>query len=288
MILNLIDTWQFNFLGYLLFSVIFSQFYKLSVKTVKRDGAATILLQTIGGLSILLLTPLFSIKFPSDLKFYILLIFACVFYALFDRLQTSIRKNLEVSVFSILNQFSYVFVIVIGLLIFREPLLFSKLLGAFLIVIGNAVIFYQKGRFNWNKYNVLALFSTLVFATAISIDIGISNQFNLPIYIMLTLIVPSLFIAITERIHPKESLAEFNNGNKFFFLITGFAWGLLIFFLLRAFRFGQVTVVAPLQATSVMANVIVAYLFLKESNSLKKKLLAAALISLGIFSITAL
>src|SRR3989339_81914 len=100
---HLFSYWQLYIVGYLISVVIFFQYYKLAVKEAKNDGAVTILLQVIAGLSILIFIPFFPIQFPTEIKFYIILFIASIFYALNDRLQVTARKHLQVSVFSILN-----------------------------------------------------------------------------------------------------------------------------------------------------------------------------------------
>ncbi len=282
--MNILNTWQFNLVGYLICIVLFFQFYKLAVRHAIKDGAATILLQAIAGISVLVLSPFLAFKFPTDIKFYLLLIGACIFYALNDRLQTTARKHLEVSVFSIINQLSNVFLIVIGILVFRETLAIHKILGAALILCGNALLFYKKQRFELNRYSILAIVATAAFATAISIDIGISKQFNLPFYIMLTLIIPALFVMLAERIQLREVVAEYLSDAKNYYLATGISWGLVIFFSLRAYQLGEVTTVVPLQATAVLLNVVVAFVLLKERDNLGKKLLATFLVIAGIYA----
>lgn len=143
--MNLLNTWQFNIIGFLFTVVIYFQFYKLAVRNATKDGAATVLLQVIAGLAALALSPLFTFQFPSNPRPYLLLTAACVFYALFDRLQTTVRKHLEVSVFSILNQFTTVFLILFGITIFREPFVLAKVLGAGLVLLGNILVFYKEG-----------------------------------------------------------------------------------------------------------------------------------------------
>ncbi|HUV46820.1 MAG TPA: EamA family transporter [Candidatus Bathyarchaeia archaeon] len=278
------QSWQFNFFAYLFFHVVFFQNYKLAVRNVKKDGVATILLQLIAGISILILGPLFSFSFPKSPRIYLLLTSACVFYALHDRMQTTVRKNLQVSVFSILDQLWKVFLIAFGLLIFKEPFVLNKILGALLILGANVYLSYRKGRFEFNRYVGLAFLAAFIFAWAMSIDIGISRQFNLPFYIMFTLVVPALMIAFVEKINLKDVREEFLfSKDKKYYLITGLSWGLLIFFMLRAYRFGQVTVVTPLAATSVLINVLIAYVFLKERKDKLKKILAAILVIIGVY-----
>lgn len=283
--MNFLNTWQFNLLGYFISIVFFFQFYKLAVKNAQKDGPATVLLQIIASVSILFLAPLFPLNFPSDIKVYLLLILACIFYALNDRLQTSSRKHLQVSVFTILNQLSNVFLIVIGLTVFREPFILTKFLGTGLIIVANVLLFYQRGNIKIDKYAWIGILSTIFMAIAISIDIGNSKQFNLPIYIALTLFLPALMIFLGERLKFSEIIHEYHNIDRKYYLITGISWALAIFFLLRSFQFGKVTTVVPLQATSVLFNVLIAYFILGEKEDKCKKIISAILVIVGVFLI---
>lgn len=282
----MIDTWQFSLLMYYIFNVIFFQFYKLSVKNVKKDGAATIILQTIAGLSQILIIPFFAWHVPSQTSIFLLLAAASVFYAINDRLQTTVRKNLEVSIFSILSQFGTVFLIIYSFTIFRDPIELTKILGALLIIAANVWLFYKPRngkKFVVNKYYVIGIVALLAFATAISIDIGISDEFNLPFYIALTLLIPAFMIAASEKIKLQHFKDEWSRGNKKHYLITGIAWGFVILFGLRAYQFGEVSTIVPLQAVTVLLNVLAAFIFLKERSHPYKKLAAAVLVILGVY-----
>jgi len=281
--IEIINSSWFNLIGYLVCSVIFFQYYKLAVRNAKKDGAATILLQLIAGISILILAPFLPFKFPSDPKIYLLLIAASVFYALYDRLNTTVRKNLQVSLYVILDRLSVIFLIIFGFVIFRNPFIWEKAVGAALILLGNFIVLYRKSMFELNKYVFLSVLATLTFAIAVSIDIGISQKFNLPFYIMLTLVIPATLILIAEKISPREVSEQYKDRDKKYYLITGFSWGLVIFFLLRAYQFGQVNVVTSLAATSVLINILVAYIFLKEKDYKLKKIIAACVTILGVY-----
>ncbi len=283
--MSIINTWQFSLLMYYVFNIIFFQYYKLSVKNVKKDGAATIIFQVIAGLSILVLIPLFSWQLPDAISVVFLLLAACIFYAVNDRLQTSVRKNLEVSVFSILSQLGTVFLIIYGFVIFKDELVLTKIIGALLIIAANAWIFYKpvKHTLAVNKYYALGIIALFSFATAITIDIGISEEFNLPFYISLTLLIPAAMVALSEKIRLSSISDEWNRGNKKFYAITGLSWGLSILFGLRAYQLGEVSTIVPLQAVSVVLNVLVAYIMLKERDEGYKKLLAAIIVVIGVY-----
>lgn len=280
---SILNTWQFYLIGYIILVVLFNQFYKLAVRHAKKDGAATILLQTIGGLSILVLTPFFVIKFPTHWKVYGLLALACIFYALNDRIQTTVRKNIDVSVYTIINRLSSVFLIIFGLTIFREPVVTGKIIGAILILLANVILRFSRKKFVFNKYITLAALSNLAMAIALSIDVNISQYFNLPIYIMLTLILPTVMIKITEKIPFKDIRTEFFGVDKKYYFITGIVWGLLIVFMIRAYQLSSFSLITPLAATSVLINVLVATVFFGERKDIFKKILAAVISVIGVY-----
>lgn len=270
---------------YIILAVAFTQFYKIVLNTSKSDGTLTVLLQFIAGLSALLLSPFFKFTFPTDWKVYLLLGIACIFYALSDRMNTTVRSGIEASTFSIIKQLSTVFMILAGLLFFKEQFVWKKIIGAGLIIFSNILIFYKKGNQKLDKYVLLGILSNIIYSVALFLDVNISDSFNLAFYVALTLLVPALFITVAERVKLSNIKKEFKNGNKKAILITGLCWGTMIVVQLRAYQLGEATSVAPLCALTVIGNVLVGYLFLKERANLLKKLVAAFLIIISVFLI---
>ncbi|MFZ2188737.1 MAG: EamA family transporter [Candidatus Moraniibacteriota bacterium] len=277
------DSWQFNLAMSLVFSVLLIQFYKLAVKETQCEGASTIILQLVAGISVLFFVPFFSFRFPNDLWIYLLLLLATIFYAINDRMQTTVRKNLDVSVYTILNQLSKVFMVLYGITLFHEPVVMNKLVGGGLILLGNVLLFYRKGKLKFNKNVILSVTASFFMATALMIDVGISKQFNLPFYVMLTLIIPGGFIFLTGRHSLGEISKEFKSNRQKYYIITGISWGLLLLFSIRALQAAEIIFIAPLLATSVLLNVLVASVMHKEKSGLAKKIIAAVIVILGIF-----
>jgi len=281
----ILNNWIFYIVLYLVFAVLYNQTFKINTRNMKKAGALTVLIEGLAGLIILIFMPLLEIKFPSDLKVYIFLGIAIIFYAIYDRLATSVRRGIEASTYSIIKQLSTVFMIIAGLVFFKEPFILNKVIGAFLIVISNVLVFYKKDNFKLDKYVLLGIGANIFYTAALFIDVNLSDSFNLPFYVATTLIVPALLIALFERIKPKDIINEFKNGNKIAIVATAVSWGVMIFFQLRAYQLGKVTVVAPLCSLTVILNVIVAYLFLGEKSSLLKKIIASILIIISVLLI---
>ncbi len=280
---DIVNTWQFNVIAFLFVVTIYTQNYKIIVDKVKREGISLVILQLVGGLSILLLIPFFPLKFSTDLKIYALLFVAIIFYTINDRIHVTTRKNLDVSISSILGQLSKVFLILYGVLIFKQEIILSKLFGGALIFAGIVFLIYKKGRFSFNKYVLLAILASFLVATGIVIDVDISTKFNLPIYIMLTLVIPALIIFIAERFTLKDVYLEYISPRKKSYLITGISWGLLILFMIRSLQLGEAVFIAPLLAISVFLNVIMAYFIHNERNDFIKKIIVAIIIIIGVY-----
>ncbi len=272
-------------LGYLVLATAFTQFFKVTTKTLKNAGALTILLQLMAGMIALILCPFFEFKFSTDINIYIMLGMSIIFYAITDRMNTTVRSGIEASTFSMLKQLSTTFMIVAGLLFFKEEFVLSKFIGAMLIIFSNILIFYKKGKFKFDKYILLGILANITFTIALFLDVNISDNFNLPFYVALTLIIPALLIMIFERIKPSQIKEEFVKGNKKAIIITAISWGVMIIAQLRAYQLGNVTIVAPLCALTVILNVIVGYLFLNEKDNLLRKIISAILIIISIILI---
>ena len=192
---------------------------------------------------------------------------------------------MEASTFSIIKQLSSVFMIFAGILFFKEEFILNKFIGAILIILSNVLIFYKKERTKPNKYVLLGILANLFYAIALFLDVNISESFNLPIYVAISLGLPTILIALAERIKPKEIINEFKVGNKSAILLTAITWSYMILAQLRAYQLGNVSIVAPLCALTVILNVIVGYIFLKEKDNLVRKIISAFLIILGIILI---
>ena len=283
--MTIVNNWILYVMLYLIVKTVFIQFYKMATKKIQKTGALTVLLDMIGGLTALVLCPFFEIRFPTDIRIYIILAISIICYTVKDRLDTKVMSGIEASTFNILQQLSTTFMVFAGLIVFKEEFILAKFIGAMLIIFSNILVFYQKGKFEINKYVLLGIMANLIYTVALFLDVNISEHFNLPMYAAITLTIPAILIMVFERIKPSEIKSEFANGNKRAILITAVTSPITIITSLRAYQLGNVTIVAPLCALSVILNVIVGYLFLKEKDNLLRKIISAILIIISIILI---
>ncbi len=213
------------------------------------------------------------------------LFLVCIIYSISDRINTTVRNGLEASLFGIIRQLATVFMILFGLIFFKEPFIITKILGALIIVFSNILIFFEKSQKKLNKFVILGILSNIIFSFALFLEINLSSHFNLSFYVSLTLIIPAVILIIFEKIKFKNLVNEFKSSNKYAVLIAGLCWGLMSLVELKAYQLKDVTTVAPLCALAVIGNVFVGYTFLKEKNNLSKKLIAACLIIIGVILI---
>ena len=279
------SNWLFIVILYLIFAVIFGQTYKIITNNMKNAGALTVLAEGVAGGACFLFVPFFEIKFSSNIYVYVFLALACIFYALNDRLSTTVRKGVEASTFSIIKQTKTVFMIIAGLLFFKEPFVITKVMGAFLIVISNILVFYKKGSFKSNKYVWLGVLASAFLTIALFIDVNYSNEFNLPIYVAFTTLLPALLIFIFDKVKLKDLIAEYKNCNKKLLFTVGITWAIMMILSLYAYQLGRVSIVAPLCSLTVILNVIVGYIFLNEKSRLPQKIIAGILIIVSIILI---
>lgn len=280
--MNLFNNWVFYAILYIVLSTIFTQFYKISTKNLNNAGALTVVLEMIGVIAALLICPFFEIKFPSDIKVYAFLGLSIIFYAITDRVNTTVRSGIEASTFSMLKQLSTTFMILAGIILAKEDFILHKFIGAMLIIFSNVFIFYKKGEFKLNRYIWLGVLANIAYTIALFLDVNISDNFNLPFYVALTLGIPALLICLVERIKFSEIRNEFKNADKKVIFTTGITWSLSIIAVLRAYQLQNVSIVAPIGSLTVLSNVIVGYLFLNEKDNLLRKIMAGILIVISI------
>lgn len=271
---------------YLVFALIFSQGFKKVNRTMKNVSALTVLLELFTGLFAIVMSIFFKYTFPSDIKVYITLFVVTIIYAVTDRLNIEARYGLSPSNFSMLKQLSTVFLVIFGLLFLREQLAFKKILGAIIIVVSNVMLAVNKdGKFEFNKYFIFCLISNFLFAVAMFINVNISSMFNIGIYTLITVFIPSIIIKLFSRLSFKDLEEEFNLYNKPLFILVSFAWCMMLISSVKAYEYGSISVVAPLLTLTALTNTIYEFIVDKDKKRFYYKLVISILILIGVILI---
>ena len=257
----------------------------LIIENTKNYKVLTALVELGSAIVALLLTPLFKFTWPKDIKVYLIILLSGIFYAISDRLNTIVRSKIETSTFMILRQLATIFIIIIGFLFLKEKFIINKFIGALIVILGNIIVFIDKGKLKLNKYILLSVIANLCLAIAILIDVKTSELFNLSFYVFLTLFIPGILIIIFEKIKIKEIKNEFKNNNNKLLIELSILNTASIILQLLAYRNGEIVLVAPLCSLTIITDVVYGLIKNKEKNNILNKITAAILIVIGIMLI---
>ncbi|MDO4376130.1 MAG: hypothetical protein Q4C33_03045 [bacterium] len=271
---------------YLIFSLIFAQCFKETNRDMKNASALTILLEVFTAIFALLLSPLFTYKFSVEPKILLTLGAVTIIYAATDRLNIEARYGLAPSTFSMLKQLSTVFMVIFGFAFLKEKIIFSKIMGIILILLANILLSTnKKGKLELNKYFIMCIISNFLFAIAMFINVNISDNFNIGLYTVITVLIPAFIIKIVSKLSIKDLKQEFKLYDKKKFMLVSFSWAMMLISSVKAYEYGNISIVAPLLTLSMVTNSIYEYFIDKDKNSLKRKLAISLLIVIGIILI---
>lgn len=283
--MDIFNSWKFWVILYLISAVIFAQAFKKSNRKMKNASLLTILLELFTALFSIFFIPFFEFTLPSDISVYLVLLVVVVIYAFTDRLNIEARYGLDPSVFSMLKQLSTVFLIILGFIFLKEPIILKKVIGSIIIILANILLAFDKGKFKINKYFIMSFISNFLFAVAMLINVNISSNFNIAFYTILTVFLPSVLIFLSGRYKVKNLVKEFERYDKKYFLLSAFTWCLMLISSVKAYEVGDVILVAPLLTLTSILNTIYEFVICKNKNKLIQKIIASILILIGVIII---
>ncbi len=283
--LEIFQYWQVNLVLAIITMVGFNQFYRITARKAKDTASMFIIIFLIMSSIFALMIPFDKFRISMDWRIYGLLFVTIILYTINDRIKALAYKHLDVSVISVLTQLSKVVMFLYGIFIFKEVLMLRNIIGAIFIFSSVVIFFYKKNIFQINKYVWLMIVAAFAFASALSIDVKISTQFNLILYLLVVFLLPALVVFVVEKKSFFDLRQEFNlnSKNKKCYILTGFFFAMAAIFHLLAFRTGPMSIVAPLTMITVLINTIFGYIFLKERDDLVKRIVASILVIVGVF-----
>jgi len=128
----------------------------------------------------------------------------------------------------------------------------------------------------------MCIISNFLFAIAMFINVNISENFNIGLYTVITVLIPSLIIKLVSRISIDDLKQEFKLYDKKKFMLVSFSWAMMLISSVKAYEYGNISIVAPLLTLSMVTNSIYEFFIDKDKKSLKRKLLVSLLIVIGI------
>jgi len=297
------SSWIFYVCVFIVMQIVFLQTFKYIAKDSKSIGALTVLIQLISAVTaaflILLLLPLssqvssFGWMWPGWREAWLpwlLLGISFVLFAVNDRLDATTRKNLDITVDTMLHQVYRILFFPMLILILGVPFRWPALVGGIIIVLVNMWLVLEKDKFKFDKYVSLKLVSVLFFTAALTTQLQSldSGDFNIPFFTVLSFGIPALMLAGVKQATPKTLYHEIKRKDWWIVLICGVAQALFclcLYVFLTLDRAESINANA-ISAVYVLLNVVFAYIFLKERKNLLKKSIAAVIIVLAVVMIT--
>lgn len=201
-------------------------------------------------------------------------------YGLYERSHFLARKHLDASTTAVLFRLSPVIAFVGSLLFLHEPMTLSKVVGAVLLISASLAIVHKNPQLQLNRSVGIALFSATMLGLAWMLDKPASVHIPASIYTTAMWILPLPLIAF-PALTLKQLATEFRIGG-WKVALTAFLNVLAFFLYLKALAMTDASRVIPIVSSSATLVVLGGVLFLHERTHLARKLIAGALMLIGI------
>jgi len=193
-------------------------------------------------------------------------------------------KHIDVSRFTVVFSSRLFFTVVASSLFLSEFLTAQQWLGAVLIFASIYVVTQKSGeKFALTKYDTFSILAAMAFGFANTNDRFMLKTFNLYPYVSIAFIFPAVFTALVKPKHLK-SLRVFADKTIFKNMVF-----LCLFYTVSSLTFFRALQIAPnssqvvaVNLTSVILTVLLAIVFLKERENLRRKILGAVLSFIGL------
>lgn len=276
-----------NWVIFALLSLTFSATFQilsriLAVKSENPRVFSTIFNAIAAALAFLLLfLEPWSIKSFPPLGIIFLTLLSTVLYGIFERTQFYVRKNIDASTLTILFRLAPVVTLIASFLILKESITFVKIAAVACIIGANILLASGKGSFKFNKYLLLAIICAVSLGLAWAIDKKASVYYSTVIYSVIIWALPIFYIASFPLVSFKSISSEFKISTWKIPLLAA-ANVLQFYFQLKALYLADASKVIPVISSSTVLTVLLGIILLKERNNLGRKIIAGALVFIGV------
>jgi len=255
---------------------------KVSLNKSKYPDAVGVIFQLVAGIASLAFVLQDGMRFQEvSLTSWILLLVTTTIYGLATLISFRSGKVLDISLTSIISQLTLLFGFVGSLLIFNESITANKIIGVLFILVGNIVIVFGT-KFNKldSRMIMLRIFNCIIIASGNLIDANNSKNFPLSFYMFVGYFGGGIIAYFGSRVSIaklKEQLHQNLKGQ----LIMGIASAISYYCFLQAFVYAEKSIVIPITYSNSVILVILGILFLRETKSLWKKIVAILIVFFG-------
>ncbi len=230
----------------------------------------------------LCLLPFISLSFPQTIIPWIIFIFVIFSAFITDYFSALALQNTGVSIYQIVAQVRHILALVLGMILFSEPIMILKVVGIGFIVLGVIIALFQRQKNIFDKGFYYSLISTLG-AVAIFVFYKYALEyFEISTLASLALIGASFIGLGTLKFNVKSWKDKFVL-NRSGVIFSSIAFALFLYCLLSAIKTGEISRVIPVNQGSLIFAVLMEMVFLKERDHIVRKLIGVTLIMGGIF-----
>lgn len=259
------------------------QKYSLQDEEVDPTAYSAYFLLAVGLLTIPLL-PFEQINYPTEPRIWLVVLLSSIFYTVCMILFFKALKTIEVSQVEAIATTRTIWLMLLGVIFFKEQLYLSQVVGIILIFFGLVVIYWQRGKeFHFEKPHLYTLSYTILISCAYALDKYLLSYFSVALFQVVIYLIPALItIVFVPNTFEKMKVLVKPRKNNYIILLCCFLQMLSTLALYRAYQIGELSLVGPLAQTSIIVTIIVGLIVLKERWNLRRKIIGITLAILGI------
>jgi len=279
----MMQLWHWLALGTILGSSLSSLYLRKIMKDDENDPILfSITFQFILGFIVLIYALYRGFTFPPPLELWIRFVLGGVLYAFGTLCAFYASKKIGAGEFTILTSISSLITILLGVFLLGNQFGWERILGTFFIL-SSIVILYTKERIKINKGVWYALGVAFFYGIAVVNDVIILRRYDVMSFLPLMCFLPGLVILIMfpRRVLMIRRLLKPKPLQHI--ILYSFFYGIASIFFYQALANGApISQLSPLSRASIIVTVILSALFLGERKDIKRKILSAGLVSVGV------
>jgi drug/metabolite transporter (DMT)-like permease len=222
---------------------------------------------------------------PDFKKYWLAMLATIALYGAGHIAYAKTLQKVEASIFSILFATNAIWALFGGLLLLHEHLNSIHLVGVLVIFASIGMLAERKGTLKFDNGILLGLLTGFLFGLATIGWAYVGRHADAASWTTFSFAGPSLIVLAT---HPKavRDMKSFLSGTKLTrMLLLGLLFSISAVTLITAYQKGDVSLIAPLQQTTLIITILLAVFFLHEKTRLWQKIAAAATCFVGVLLI---
>ncbi len=249
---------------------------RVILRNTKTDPIAyVVVFNGIVGIIIALYTAIHGFQLPDFSKFWLPILLTVLLFSVGHVVYAKALQQVEASIFTILFATNAIWVMMLGFLFFHELLTIQQLIGVLLIFASVGFLAERKGSLKLDKGIGLGLLTGLLFGLATFTWVYVGKHSDAASWTALSFSAVPFVVLL---IHPKSGakLKEFFEKSILIkMVLLGIVYSISAVSILTAFQYGQVSIIAPLQQSTIILTPLLAVIFLHERTRLWQKTIAA-------------